>query len=76
MSLKQNNEDLQDAKRHIGVSLIAAESYQSLKQMAYQSHGFVLSMPTTQRRGDLSTITRTYDCVVCLAHFTNHFFDH
>lgn len=76
MSLKQNNEDLQNAKRHNGVSLIAAESYQSLKQMAYQSHGFVLSMPTKLHRGDLSTITRTYDYAVCLAHFTNNFFDH
>lgn len=76
MSLKQNNEDLQNAKRHNGVSLIAAESYQSLKQMAYQSHGFVLSMPTKLHRGDLSTITRTYDYGVCLAHFTNNFFDH
>lgn len=49
-SLKKNNEDLQNAKRHVGVSLIAAESYQSLKQMAYQLRGFVLDMPTTPQR--------------------------
>lgn len=41
---RKNNEDLQNAKRHTGVSLIAAESYQSLKQMAYQWHGSVLDM--------------------------------
>lgn len=52
MSLTKNNGDVQNAKRHIGVSLIAAESYQSSKQMAYQSHGFVLDM-STLLRGDL-----------------------
>lgn len=62
MSLKKNNEDLQNAKRHMGRSLIAAESYQSLKQMAYQLHGFVLDMSTTHR-GDLSKIMHTKeDC--------------
>lgn len=53
MSLTKNNGDVQNAKRHIGVSLIAAESYQSSKQMAYQLHGFVLDMSTTLLRGDL-----------------------
>lgn len=61
MSLKKNIEDLQNAKRHMGVSLIAAVSYQSLKQMAYQLHGFVLDMSTTLHRGDLSKIMDTKD---------------
>lgn len=58
---KQNNEDLQNAKRHMGVSLIAAASHQSLKQMVYQLHGFVLDMSTTPRRGDLSKMMHTKD---------------
>lgn len=61
MSLKKNNEDLQNAKRHMGVSLIAVASYQSLKQMAYQLHGFVLDMMSTLHRGDLSKIMCTKD---------------
>lgn len=74
MSLKKNNEDLRNAKRHIGASLIAPESYQSLKQMAYQLHGFVLDMPTTLHGGDLSKIMHPKDYGICLIHFTNHFF--
>lgn len=57
----KNNEDLQNAKRHMGVLLIAVASYQSLKQMAYQLHGFVLDMYTTPHRGDLSKIMQTKD---------------
>lgn len=72
MSLKKNNEDLQNAKRHMGVSLIAAVSYQSLKQMAYQLHGFVLDMSTTLHRGDLSKIMHTKDDGICLIHFKVH----
>lgn len=52
MSLKKDNEDLQNAKRHMGVSLIAAQSYQSLKQMAYQLYGVVLDM-SALHKGDL-----------------------
>lgn len=75
MSLKQNNEDLQNAKRHISVSLIAA--YQSLKQMAYPGsaiHCMALSsacLPATLRRGDLWKIMRTEDYGII--HFINHF---
>lgn len=60
-SLKENNEDLLNAKTHMGVPLIAAVSYQSLKQMAYQLDGFVLDMSTTLHRGDLSEIMCTKD---------------
>lgn len=69
MSLKKNNEDLQNAKRHMGVSLIAAVSYQSLKQMAYQLHGFVLDMSTTLHRGDLLKIIHTKRDGIRLIHF-------
>ena len=69
MPLKENNEDLQNAKRHMGVSLIAAVSYQSLKQIAHQLLGFVLDISTTLRRGDLSKIMRTEDDGMCLIHF-------
>lgn len=71
--LEENSEDLQNAKRHIAISLIAAESYQSLKQMAYQLHGFVLDMSTTPHRGDLSKIMLAEDDGIRLIHFTNHF---
>lgn len=40
-------------------------SYQSLIQMAYQLHGFVLDMSTTPHRGDLSKIMHTKDDGVC-----------
>lgn len=73
MSLKKNNEDLQNAKKHVGVPPIAAEGYQSLKQMAYRLRGFVLDMPTTRRRGDLWKIMRAEDYGVRLIYFTNHF---
>lgn len=69
MSLKKNNEDLQDSKRHIGVSLMAVESYQSLKQMAYRLHGFVLDTPTPPHKGDLSKITHAKDYGTRLIHF-------
>lgn len=62
---EKNNEDLQNAKRHMGVSLKAAVSHQSLKQMAYQLHGFVLDMSTTRRRGDLLKIMGTKDDGIC-----------
>lgn len=58
---KKNNEDLQNAKRHMGVSLIAAASYQSLKQMVYLLRGFVLDMSTTPHRGDLLKMMHTKD---------------
>ena len=61
--LEENNEDLQNAKRHMGVSLIAAVSYQSLKQMAYQLHGFVLDMTIALHKGDLLKIMRCKDDV-------------
>lgn len=73
VSLKKNNEDLQNAKKHAAVPLIAAEGYQSLKQMAYRLRGFVLDMPTTRRRGDLWKIMRAEDYGVRLIYFTNHF---
>lgn len=41
-ALEENNEDLQDAGRPVGGSLIAAACYQSFQQMAFLSHGFVL----------------------------------
>lgn len=73
VSLKKNNEDLQNAKKHVAVPLIAAEGYQSLKQMAYRLCGFVLDMPTTRHRGDLWKIMRAEDYAVRLIYFTNHF---
>lgn len=67
--LKNNNEDLQNAKRHMGVSLIAAVSYQSLKQIAYQLHSYVLDMSTMLCRGDLSKIMHIKDDGTRLIHF-------
>lgn len=69
VSLKKNNEDLQNAKRHMGVSLIAGASYQSLKQIAYQLHSFVLDMSTMLSRGDLSAIMHIKDDGTRLIHF-------
>ncbi len=74
MSLKENDEDLQNAKRHMGVSMIAAGNYQSLEQMAYQLHGFVLDMSTKLHGGDLSKITCSEHDGMCLFHLTHHSF--
>lgn len=67
--LEENNKDLQNAKRHMGVTLIAAVSYQSWKQMAYPLRGFVLDMSTTLQWGDLSKIMDTKDDGICLMQF-------
>lgn len=58
-----------NAKRHMGVSLIAAVSYQSLKQIAYQLHSYVLDMSTMLCRGDLSKIMHIKDDGTRLIHF-------
>lgn len=54
MPFRKNNEDLQNAKRHMAVALIAAKSYQSLEQITYHLHGFVLDISTRLLKGDLS----------------------
>lgn len=45
--LEENNEDVQNAKKRLAVSLIGAVNYQSLKQIVHRLRGFVLDMTTT-----------------------------
>lgn len=64
-ALEENSEDVLDAQSPAGISLIAVECYQSLKQMAFQLRGL------SPRRGDLSKIMCIKDDDIIL--FTNHF---
>lgn len=59
--LEENNEDLQNAKKCMAISMIAAGNYQSLKQIVHRLLGFVLDAAPTLHWGDLLKITHSKD---------------